>query len=265
MSKDNKTKQIAGASLKELTEKEKQNVVTRLSPKMIRFVEIKVSTISLSDEQIASMLRVPVAEVKKWSKNPYVIEYMNQQKRTIFNQDYIDSMQRQHQELTEKAYLEYLSRFDEPDMNYHDRLPTQQQKNIYLARFAQNAEFKDLARAFVDLSKQTRSIMPDDLEGAQQTDIKEVIVKSKRRFAESRKQRMELEMAIQKGERTRGGGLSDLFLYNGQLDEPELLMPEDKGKNESQEIEVEQEVTIRQITINKSKKRNEGDDDGESR
>jgi hypothetical protein len=124
-----------------------------------------------------------------------------------------------------------------------------------------------LARAFVDLSKQTKSILPDNLEGSMQTDMKEVIVTHRRMYEESRKERQALERAINEGQVRKPDGMASLFLYDGSQDDPQLVI-EEKSSNQTNDIKetTTQEVTLRQVSItqtrkNKIKESNDDTDD----
>jgi hypothetical protein len=248
-------KQLTTEAMTKTFEVEDKDLVDYLTPKQIRYCQLLVHTTTLNEADLAQRLNVTTREIKKWCQNEYVARYLNTLKRQIMPEAFVDKLRHQHEVLLDKGFAEYESRFDRPDENYLKTLTDPYQRQRYLARFATNAEFKDMARSFVDLAKNAQSLMPNNLESQQQISIRELVSKQSIKYEEVRRQRLAAERLRQEGKKPEvENSLHELFAFEGaQLEgfEKNSVKHEQRQEQDilARSLMLEQENTLREITI----------------
>jgi transcriptional regulator with XRE-family HTH domain len=226
-----------------------EELTNYMTPKMIKYCQMALLTSSLTQEDIAKRLGVSKSDVAKWEKNQFVNRFMNVHKRKLVDEEMLQKMRQQQQALLDRSFLEYQSRFDAFDETTYNSIADPILKSAYVKRFAQNAEFKDLARSLIDLTKQNESLLPKNLESQSQVSIRQLVVKQRQKYESARAERQELEKLIQRGDVARTSNpMIDLFLYAGK-EESEYEQEQTRQILKDAATETENEVSIREILI----------------
>lgn len=135
-----------------------------LTPAQQRFVQIKVLSTTLSSKEIGDMLKVPLSTIKKWEKNPHVLNYAYLCKKEAHDEEFLRKSKQQNKYLADKMFSELASRFDRP--NPEAALPpnaTENERKRYLDKFASETSFVESAKIFNMLTKQVRADMPENI------------------------------------------------------------------------------------------------------
>lgn len=136
-----------------------------LSSEQIRFVQIKTTSVTLSDKKIAELLNVSYSQVKTWLTNDHVINYGRICNKKLHDEDFFNKIKKQNQQLLDKAYVDLISRFEEPNMNELNGQTELKdfERKMYLERYAKNAPFKDAVKAYQTIRDQSYKDLPDEI------------------------------------------------------------------------------------------------------
>jgi len=127
------------------------------------YVRIKTTTTTLSDKDIAKMLNVSIERVRSWKKNDHVINYAYLCKKDSHDQEFLKRVKRQNQQILDKTYNELMSRFEAPPTIGLASDATDEQRKMERERYAHNARFIDIVKAYDVIGKQARNDLPEDV------------------------------------------------------------------------------------------------------
>lgn len=171
-------------------------LIRHLTPQQQKYAHHAVLT-NLSDDDIAVRLGVTKHYVRKWKKDPYVEKYIFCLQKQLLDDQFITKVKINNQQLYSKMSAELASRFETPDPN-RDLGPgaSDEERLMYQKRFAQNAEFKDLARVFEQFDKRVR--LDTDGQATERVESSELREKMQERFMRIQMKRRRLNHELEK-------------------------------------------------------------------
>ena len=230
-----------------------EDLYGHLSPKQQKFVLRRVLT-DLSDYEIGEQLGISDYMVRKWRKDPYVIEYEKQTMASLNDQELLNQHKRQNRWLRERMFEELASRFEDFDDAYQREfagVPEEdisiQEKVQFKERFAKFTDFKNFFKLWDKTDKHTRL---DDGEATDRTERSEIQHSVRKKYEELTIMRRTRNKLTNKADETAETGdnfdeFEEAAVEKGseepESEKPELVEadPVDEGDWE-EEIEIEE-------------------------
>ena len=207
-----------------------------------RYCQLKVGS-TFTDAKLAGLLGVNVRKIKKIAKKEAVKEMIKYQQRVVLAND-IENVATQRRYLRENMFEEMASRFEEPDEDLMEDM-SPQERSTYLKRFAKNAEFKDIVKAYETVDKVANLSNPSEDQVDTDQFVEQVRMRAEKRMRLIRERQESFDSAGFKEE--------DLF-QEIVFDENGVAIPPEKQKGGKVVEEYEEVVTYDVSILKKDNK-----------
>lgn len=184
-----------------------------------KFCQLMVTTTTLTDTDLSRMVGAPEASIRLWRKNKHCKAYIEAlTSEVVSDRTFMERAKQTTYRLYDKMAVEVESRFEQPDMSFYNTLPDAFSRQAYLDRFAGNAAFKDIVRAFEAINKSTRLMMPTEVESETVVSFQDMNARIRQSYEVTLKERMEWEKRLMTGAaQAEADPVGELFSYKNQM------------------------------------------------